>query len=94
MALKGTKTGSCHSWKTEDHALSGKPGTGKSFFALNAPAPYLIDTEGGATREQYVKKLIAAKGAATLALKTERRTLAKSLTKSESWRQQSMSIRR
>jgi hypothetical protein len=43
--------------------LSGKPGTGKSFFALNAPAPYLLDTEGGATREQYVKKLIANKGA-------------------------------
>lgn len=43
--------------------LSGKPGTGKSFFALNAPAPYLIDTEGGATRSQYVQKLIANKGA-------------------------------
>lgn len=42
--------------------LSGKPGTGKSFFALNAPAPYLIDTEGGATREQYVKKLITQGG--------------------------------
>lgn len=43
--------------------LSGKPGTGKSFFALNAPCPYLIDCEGGATREQYVKKLISSKGA-------------------------------
>lgn len=42
--------------------LSGKPGTGKSFFALNAPAPYLIDTEGGATREQYVQKLLKQGG--------------------------------
>jgi len=43
--------------------LSGKPGTGKSFFALNAPAPYLIDTEAGATREQYVRKIQANSGA-------------------------------
>jgi hypothetical protein len=42
--------------------LSGKPGTGKSFFALNAPAPYLLDTEGGATREQYVGKLLKQRG--------------------------------
>lgn len=42
--------------------LSGRPGTGKSFFALNFPSPFYIDTEGGATREQYVKKLIASGG--------------------------------
>lgn len=43
--------------------ISGKPGTGKSFFALNFPAPYYIDTEGGATRDQYVKKLTEQGGA-------------------------------
>jgi len=62
MALKGIKPEIVVASKPKI-MLSGKPGTGKSFFALNAPAPYLIDTEGGATREQYVKKLIANKGA-------------------------------
>ena len=62
MALKGIKPEIVVAGKPKI-MLSGKPGTGKSFFALNAPAPYLIDTEGGATREQYVKKLIANKGA-------------------------------
>lgn len=62
MALKGIKPEIVVAGKPKI-MLSGKPGTGKSLFALNAPAPYLIDTEGGATREQYVKKLIANKGA-------------------------------
>lgn len=62
MALKGIKPEIVIAGKPKI-MLSGKPGTGKSFFALNAPNPYLIDTEGGATREQYVKKLIANKGA-------------------------------
>lgn len=61
MALKGIKPEVVVPSKPKI-MLSGKPGTGKTFFALNAPAPYLIDTEGGATREQYVKKLIANKG--------------------------------
>lgn len=61
MALKGIKPEVVVASKPKI-MLSGKPGTGKSFFALNAPAPYLIDTEGGATREQYVKKLIAQGG--------------------------------
>jgi len=61
MALKGRKPEIVIAGKPKI-MLSGKPGTGKSFFALNAPAPYLIDTEGGATREQYVKKLITSKG--------------------------------
>lgn len=43
--------------------LSGKSGVGKTLFALSFPRPYLIDTEGGATREQYTKKLTAAGGA-------------------------------
>jgi hypothetical protein len=42
--------------------LSGKSGAGKTFFALNFPKPYLIDTEGGATREQYTEKLIKVGG--------------------------------
>lgn len=62
MALKGIKPEIVVAGKPKI-MLSGKPGSGKSLFALNAPAPYLIDTEGGATREQYVKKLIANKGA-------------------------------
>lgn len=43
--------------------LSGKSGVGKTLFALAFPRPYLIDTEGGATREQYTKKLTAVGGA-------------------------------
>lgn len=43
--------------------LSGKSGAGKTIFGLNFPKPYLIDTEGGATREQYTSKLIKVGGA-------------------------------
>lgn len=43
--------------------LSGKSGVGKTMFALNFPKPYLIDTEGGATRQQYTEKLIKVGGA-------------------------------
>jgi GTPase SAR1 family protein len=42
---------------------SGKSGVGKTTFALNFPKPYFIDTEGGATREQYMGKLIENGGA-------------------------------
>lgn len=61
MALKGIKPEVVVPSKPKI-MLSGKPGTGKSFFALNAKSVYLIDTEAGATREQYVKKLIAGGG--------------------------------
>lgn len=37
--------------------ISGESGVGKTFFALDFPAPYLIDTEAGATRPQYQEKL-------------------------------------
>lgn len=37
--------------------ISGESGVGKTFFALDFPKPYLFDTEGGATREQYQLKL-------------------------------------
>lgn len=61
MALKGIKPEVVVASKPKI-MLSGKPGTGKSFFALNAPSPYLIDTEAGATREQYVQKLLKQGG--------------------------------
>lgn len=37
--------------------ISGESGVGKTFFALDFPKPYLIDSEGGATRQQYQEKL-------------------------------------
>lgn len=61
MALKGVRPEIIKASKPK-FMLSGKPGTGKTFFALNFPAPFYIDTEGGATREQYVKKLTASGG--------------------------------
>lgn len=42
--------------------ISGVSGIGKTFFALSFPKPYLIDTEGGATRKQYQDRLQAAGG--------------------------------
>lgn len=43
--------------------IYGESGVGKTFFALDFPKPYLIDTEGGATREQYQAKLKKVGGA-------------------------------
>jgi len=43
--------------------ISGESGVGKTFFALDFPKPYLIDTETGATRAQYQEKLKKAGGA-------------------------------
>lgn len=43
--------------------ISGRSGAGKTFFALNFDRPYYIDTEVGATREQYIKQLKASGGA-------------------------------
>lgn len=37
--------------------LFGKSGAGKTWFALNFPAPYYIDTEGGASLQHYAAKL-------------------------------------
>lgn len=42
--------------------ISGASGVGKTMFALSFPSPYLIDSEGGATREQYQAKLKASGG--------------------------------
>jgi KaiC/GvpD/RAD55 family RecA-like ATPase len=62
MALKGIKPEIVKASKPK-FMLSGKAGTGKTMFSLNFDKVYLIDTETGATREQYVKKLIASGGA-------------------------------
>lgn len=43
--------------------ISGASGVGKTMFALSWPRPYLIDSEGGATRPQYQAKLKAVGGA-------------------------------
>lgn len=61
MALKGIKPEIVKASKPK-FMLSGKAGTGKSMFALNFPSPYYIDTEGGATRKQYVDKLVSSGG--------------------------------
>ncbi|MFA5340441.1 MAG: AAA family ATPase [Clostridia bacterium] len=42
--------------------ISGASGIGKTFFALDFPKPYLIDCEGGASRQQYQDKLKAKGG--------------------------------
>lgn len=43
--------------------IFGKPGVGKTWTALDFPAPYYIDTEGGADLPRYQAKLEAAGGA-------------------------------
>ena len=43
--------------------ISGESGVGKTMFALEFPKPYLIDSEGGATRQQYQEKLKKTGGA-------------------------------
>ena len=43
--------------------ISGESGVGKTFFALDFPKPYIIDTESGATRAQYQEKLKKSGGA-------------------------------
>lgn len=42
--------------------ISGESGVGKTWFALDFPKPYYIDTEGGAVRQQYREKLAAVGG--------------------------------
>lgn len=61
MSLKGIKPAEVKTAKPK-FMLSGKSGTGKSYFALNWPTPFYIDTEKGVTRKQYVDKLIKAGG--------------------------------
>ncbi len=61
MALKGIKPEVIKASKPK-FMLSGKPGTGKTMFALNFPSVYLVDTELGAVRPQYVQKIIKEGG--------------------------------
>lgn len=61
MALKAVKPEIIKPSKPK-FMISGKSGVGKTLFALNFPKPFLIDTEGGAVREQYTEKLIASAG--------------------------------
>lgn len=62
MGLKAVKPEQVEVGKPK-FMLSGRSGVGKTLFALDFPKPYLIDTEGGATRPQYRKKLEAVGGA-------------------------------
>lgn len=43
--------------------ISGESGVGKTMFALEFPKAYLIDSEGGATRQQYQERLKKTGGA-------------------------------
>jgi len=40
----------------------GRPGVGKTWWALDFPSVYYIDTEGGASRGQYIEKLKSSGG--------------------------------
>lgn len=62
MALKAKKPEEVKPTKPK-FMIYGESGVGKTFFALDFPKPYLIDTEGGATREQYQAKLKNSGGA-------------------------------
>lgn len=37
--------------------LSGESGVGKSFYMLDFPKPFIIDTEGGIVEPQYIRKM-------------------------------------
>jgi len=44
-------------------AMFGKPGAGKTWFALSFPTPYYIDCEGGASLGHYMRRLKESDGA-------------------------------
>jgi len=56
MVLKAKKPEDVKATKPK-FMISGEAKVGKTTFALQFPKPYFIDTEGGATREQYVAAL-------------------------------------
>lgn len=62
MPLKGIKPEAVKPSKPK-FMISGRSGAGKTFFALNFERAYYIDTEVGATRDQYIKKLAQNGGA-------------------------------
>lgn len=43
--------------------IFGRPGSGKTWFALSWPSPYYIDTEGGASLGHYMRRLKDVGGA-------------------------------
>lgn len=61
MALKGVSPKKIA--KRMKALFYGEAGSGKTTAAIQFPAPYLIDTERGATNDQYVEKLSKANGA-------------------------------
>lgn len=61
MALRGVKPSKVE--KRLKALLYGPAGSGKTTASIQFPAPYLIDTEKGATNDQYVEALGKAGGA-------------------------------
>lgn len=61
MALRGVKPETIQ--KRLKALFYGGAGVGKTTASISFPRPYLIDTEKGATNDQYVKKLQDAGGA-------------------------------
>lgn len=61
MPLKGVTPEKVNRTKPK-MVLYGAAGVGKTWFSLDFPKVYYMDTEGGATREQYVEKLRASGG--------------------------------
>jgi adenosyl cobinamide kinase/adenosyl cobinamide phosphate guanylyltransferase len=61
MALRGKKPTTIE--KRMKALFFGEAGSGKTTAAIQFPAPYLIDTERGATNDQYVKTLQEKGGA-------------------------------
>lgn len=61
MALKGVSPKKIV--KRMKALFYGEAGSGKTTAAIQFPSPYLIDTERGATNDQYVEKLSNAGGA-------------------------------
>lgn len=60
--LRAKKPGATPPGKTKG-VIFGASGYGKTWFTLDFPSPYYIDTEGGATGARYQDKLLAAGGA-------------------------------
>lgn len=56
-APKEVSPGHCHG------ELFGRPGAGKTWFALTFPSPYYVDTEGGASLAHYMQRLQQSNGA-------------------------------
>lgn len=62
MPLKGKKPDKVRSTRPII-LIYGAGGVGKTYGALGFPNPYILDTDGGATRTQYVERLKTSGGA-------------------------------